>query len=228
MATGITTVVFDLGGVLIDWNPRHLYRKVFGADVAAMEAFLAEICTPEWNAALDAGGSFAGAVAQLAAAHPEQAELIDMYHSRWPEMLGDSFAGTVEILGEVRRAGYRTYALSNWSAETFPMTRPLYPFLGEMDGILISGEVGVGKPDPAIFREFIARFGIEPSETVYIDDWDRNVAAANGLGLCAIQFIDADQLRADLRRLGVAVAAAPPAPHPADEGAGSNHSGART
>lgn len=209
MATRITTVVFDLGGVLIDWNPRHLYRKVFGDDVAAMESFLAEICTPEWNAGLDAGVSFAGAVADLAATHPEQAELISMYHSRWPEMLGNPFAATVEILDEVRRAGYRTYALSNWSAETFPMTRPLFPFLGDMDGILISGEVGVGKPDPAIFREFIARFGIEPNETVYIDDWDRNVATASGLGLAAIQFIDAAQLRAELRRLGVAIAAVP-------------------
>jgi 2-haloacid dehalogenase len=211
MATEITTVVFDLGGVLIDWNPRHLYRKVFGDDVAAMESFLAEVCTLEWNAGLDAGGSFADAVADLGAAHPEHAELIAIYHSRWPEMLGDAFAETVEILGEVRRAGYRTYALSNWSAETFPITRPHYPFLDEMDGILISGEVGVGKPDPAIFREFIARFGIEPARTVYIDDWDRNVATASDLGLQSIQFIDAAQLRADLRRLGVAVAPAPPA-----------------
>ena len=211
MATEITTVVFDLGGVLIDWNPRHLYRKVFGDDVAAMESFLAEVCTPEWNASLDAGGSFADAVATLVAAHPEQAELIAMYHSRWPEMLGEAFAATVEILNEVRRAGYRTYALSNWSAETFPITRPHFPFLDEMDGILISGEVGVGKPDAAIFREFIARFGIEPDRTVYIDDWDLNVATASGLGLVAIQFVGAAQLRAELRRLGVAVAPAPPA-----------------
>ena len=211
MATEITPVVFDLGGVLIDWNPRHLYRKVFGDDVAAMESFLAEVCTPEWNASLDAGGSFADAVATLVAAHPEQAELIAMYHSRWPEMLGEAFAATVEILNEVRRAGYRTYALSNWSAETFPMTRPHFPFLDEMDGILISGEVGVGKPDAAIFREFIARFGIEPDRTVYIDDWDLNVATASGLGLVAIQFVGAAQLRAELRRLGVAVAPAPPA-----------------
>jgi 2-haloacid dehalogenase len=211
MATEITTVVFDLGGVLIDWNPRHLYRKVFGDDIAAMESFLAEVCTPEWNASLDAGVSFVGAVAELAAAHPEQAELINIYHSRWPEMLGVAFADTVEILNEVRRAGYRTFALSNWSAETFPITRPHFPFLDEMDGILISGEVGVGKPDPAIFREFIARFGIEPDRTIYIDDWDRNVATASGLGLVAIQFVDAAQLRAELRRLGVAVAAAPPA-----------------
>ena len=211
MATEITTVVFDLGGVLIDWNPRHLYRKVFGDDIAAMESFLAEVCTPEWNASLDAGVSFVGAVAELAAAHPEQAELINIYHSRWPEMLGDAFADTVEILNEVRRAGYRTFALSNWSAETFPMTRPHFPFLDEMDGILISGEVGVGKPDAAIFREFIARFGIEPDRTVYIDDWDLNVATASGLGLVAIQFVGAAQLRAELRRLGVAVAPAPPA-----------------
>ncbi len=203
MATKITTVVFDLGGVLIDWNPRHLYRKIFGADEAAMERFLAEVCTPEWNGRLDAGRPFAEGVAELIEAHPDQAEAIAAFQTRWPEMLGGSFEGSVRIMREVRRAGLGTYALSNWSAETFPVTRPRYPFLEEMDGILISGEVGVGKPDPAIYREFLRRFGLAAETSVYIDDWDRNVAAAASVGMTAIQFRDADQLRADLRGLGV-------------------------
>jgi len=203
MATQFTTVVFDLGGVLIDWNPRHLYRKIFGADVAGMERFLAEVCTPEWNARLDAGYPFAEGVAELLAAHSDQAELIAAYRERWPEMLGNAFDETVAILREVRRAGYRTYALSNWSAETFGITRPLYPFLEEMDGILISGQVGVGKPNPAIFREFLSRFDLWPEKTIYIDDWDLNVAAASALGMTAVHFYDAAALRADLRRLGL-------------------------
>jgi len=207
MSTQITTVVFDLGGVLINWDPRHLYRKIFGADEVAMERFLAEVCTMEWNAALDAGRPFAEAVAELAAAHPDQAELIAAYHERWPEMLGEPFEATVEILREVRRAGYRTYALSNWAVETFSLTRSRHPFLEEMDGILISGEVGLNKPDPAIFRAFLARFNLAPEQTIYVDDWDRNVAAAAGIGMNAVQFSDAARLRGDLRSLGLPLAA---------------------
>ena len=207
MATHITSVVFDLGGVLIDWNPRHLYRQLFDGDEAAMEQFLAEVCTPEWNARFDAGRPFAEGVAELVATYPEQAELISAYQERWPEMLGDAFEGTVAILLELRRAGLRTYALSNWSAETFGVTRPHYPFLEGMDGILISGDVKLGKPDPAIFREFLGRFSLAPEATVYIDDWDRNIAVATSLGMTAVRFVDAVQLRSELRLLGLPLSA---------------------
>jgi 2-haloacid dehalogenase len=207
MATHITSVVFDLGGVLIDWNPRHLYRKLFGADEAAMERFLAEVCTPDWNSRFDTGRPLAEGVAELVAVHPEQVELISAYQQRWPEMLGGAFEGTVAILGELRRAGLRTYALSNWSAETFQVTRPLYPFLEEMDGILVSGEVKLGKPDPAIFREFLRRFDLAPENTVYIDDWDRNVTVATALGMIAVRFVDAVLLRSELRGLGLPIGA---------------------
>ena len=203
MSTRINAITFDLGGVLIDWNPRHLYRKLYGADEAGMERLLTDVCNPEWNAQLDAGRPLAEAVAELAAAHPDQAEMIVAYGQRWDEMLGPAFEETVAILREVRAAGYPTYALSNWSAETFEVTRRRYPFLDEMDGILISGEVGVGKPDPAIFRAFLARFGLTAGETLFIDDWDRNVATASSLGIVAIQFRGAAKLRADLRALGL-------------------------
>lgn len=205
VATPISAVAFDIGGVLLEWNPRYLYRKLFGADEVAMEQFLAEVCTPEWNARLDAGRPFAEAVAELVAAHPDHAPLIEAYHRRWPEMLGSEVPGTVEIVRELRAAGMPTYALSNWSAETFPVTLSRFPFLREMDGLLISGEAGVGKPDPAIFREFLRRFGLVASQTVFIDDWDRNIATARGLGLVAIQFTDAATLRTELRALGLPV-----------------------
>jgi 2-haloacid dehalogenase len=202
-----TAVIFDLGGVLIDWNPRYLYRKLLDSDEAAIERFLAEVCTPEWNARLDAGYPIAAAVAELTAVHPDQADLIAAYGGRWLEMLGGALDGTVEILREVRRAGLRTYALSNWSTETFAGTRELYPFLDEMDGILVSGEVKVGKPDPAIFREFLARFGLTAEQTAFIDDRLDNVEAAADLGIVALPFTDAATLRRDLRGLGLPIAA---------------------
>jgi 2-haloacid dehalogenase len=205
----ISAIAFDLGGVMIDWNPRYLYRKLFGADEAAMERFLAEICTPEWNARLDAGRPFAEGIAELAADHPDQAELINAYWDRWPEMLGGIFDDTVQIMRELRAAGYRTYALSNWSAETFRITRRMFPFLDEMDGIVISGEVGVGKPDPRMFRELLSRFSLKAEETAFIDDWHLNIAAAASLGIVAFPFVDAATLRGDLRRLGLPIAAAP-------------------
>jgi 2-haloacid dehalogenase len=206
-AARISAIAFDLGGVMIDWNPRYLYRKLFGADEAAMERFLAEICTPEWNSRFDAGRPFAEGIAELVAAHPEDAELINAYWDRWPEMLGGTLDETVRIMRELRAAGYRTYALSNWSAETFPTTRGIYPFLDEMDGVLISGEVGIGKPDPGIFHELLSRFDLTAEETVFIDDWDRNIATASSLGIVAIPFVDSATLRGDLRRLGLPVAA---------------------
>ena len=203
MTTQISAVAFDLGGVLIDWNPRHLYRKLFGPDEAAMERFLAEVCTQEWDAGLDAGRPFAEGVAELVAAHPDQAELISAFQLRWLEMLGEAFEGTVAILRELRRAGFRTYALSNWSAETFPVARSRYSFLDEMDGILISGEVKLAKPDPAIFRHFLARFSLTAETTVFIDDRESNVTAAAALGMRAILFTDSTRLRTDLRAIGL-------------------------
>lgn len=206
MPTPASAVTFDLGGVMIDWDPRHLYRKLFDGDDAAMERFLAEVCTPEWNARLDAGRPFDEGIAELVAAHPDQADLIRAFKSRWPEMLGGVFDGTVAIMRELRSAGVRAYALSNWSAETFGTARAHYPFLDEMDGVLISGELKIAKPDPAIFRELLRRFGLAREATVYIDDWDRNVAAAASLGMVALRFVDAARLRRDLRDLGLPLA----------------------
>jgi 2-haloacid dehalogenase len=194
-------VVFDVGAVLVDWNPRHLYRRLFDDEVD-MERFLAEVCTPEWNSRLDAGRPFAEAVEELAERYPDQADLIRAYRERWVEMLGGEIEGTVSIVRELRAAGVPVYALSNWSAETYPLTRPLYPFLDELDGVFISGGVGVGKPDPAIFRLFLERFGLEPGRIVFIDDSPANVATAQALGIDTIHFEDAPQTRRALARLG--------------------------
>jgi 2-haloacid dehalogenase len=198
-----TTVVFDLGGVLVDWNPRHLYRTLFPGDAAAMEDFLATVCTPAWNEAQDAGRSWVEATASLKSQHPEKAALIDAYFERWEEMLGGAIDGTVEILAALRRRGVPLYALTNWSAETFPFARRRFDFLGWFDGIVVSGEEGLIKPDPRIFRILLDRHGFAASDAVYIDDVARNADAATALGFHGIRFSDPAALRRELAALGL-------------------------
>jgi len=213
--TRLTTVVFDLGGVLIDWDPRHLYRELFD-DPDEMEAFLAEVTTAEWNAHQDAGRPWAEAIEILVAEHPERRELIEAFHRRWPEMLAGEIPGTVEVLADLRAAGVRLVALSNWSAETFPTARERFGFLAWFEGIVLSGEVGVNKPDPRIFEHLVERFGIEAAATLFIDDSPANVDAARALGFGAIRFTDATALRSELGRCGLLpeVRTGPPAHQP--------------
>jgi 2-haloacid dehalogenase len=197
-----TTVVFDLGGVLIDWDPRHLYRQLFD-DPDEMESFLAEVTTAEWNGRQDAGRPWAEAIEILVAEHPERRELIEAFHRRWPEMLAGEIPGTVDVLAELRAAGVRLVALSNWSAEMFPVALERFEFLGWFEGIVISGEVGVNKPDQRIFERLAQQFGIEPQEAVFVDDSPANTDAAAKLGFYAIQFTGATALRPMLVRLGL-------------------------
>ena len=197
-----SAVIFDLGGVLIDWNPRHLYRKLF-SDSAAMEEFLSTVCTPEWNSTLDAGHPIADGVAGLSAAHPDRAPLIEAYSERWEEMLGDPHEATVDVLDELRARDVHLYALTNWSAETFPIAIRRFEFLGWFEDILVSGSEGVVKPDPAIYDLAIERFEIDPHRTVFIDDVPANVAAAARAGLHAHHYQDAARLRAYLGRCGL-------------------------
>ena len=198
----ISAVVFDLGGVLIDWDPRYLYRTLF-TDEVAMEDFLTTVTTPEWNRAQDAGRPWSEAVEELAARHPEKRELIEAYWRRWPETLGGPIEPTVAVLRDLRATGVRLYALSNWSAETFPIARPRYPFLDWFDGIVISGQERLIKPDARIFEVLLDRYELQPDQTVFIDDHVPNVDAAAALGIRALRFTDADTLRSDLRGLGL-------------------------
>ncbi len=196
------TVVFDLGGVLIEWDPRYLYRQLFD-DPEEMEWFLAEVTTAEWNAHQDAGRPWGEAVELLVAEYPERRELIEAFHRRWPEMLAGEIPGTVDVLADLRATGVRLLALSNWSAEMFPVARERFDFLEWFEGIVISGEVGVNKPDRRIFEHLAEQFGIEPAEALFIDDSSANIDAARALGFRAIQFSDAAALRRDLRRVGL-------------------------
>ena len=168
-----------------------------------METFLATVCTPEWNRQQDAGRPWSEAVATLVAEHPAHRDLIEAYWARWPETLGDAIEPTVAVLAELREANVPLYALSNWSAETFPAARPRYPFLDWFDGIVISGEARVSKPDRRIYEALLERHGLEAGAIVFIDDTTENVAAAEALGIRSILFTDGAALRRELVRRGV-------------------------
>ena len=200
---GRDIVIFDLGGVLIDWNPRHLYRKLFAGDEAAMEHFLATVCTHEWHRHHDAGRSFAEGARLLKLEHPDKAALIDAFGGRAAEMIGGPITAAVDILEELRGSGVRLYGLSNWPAESFHLARQRFDFLDWFEDILISGAVGVIKPDPQIFKIALARFAIDPARAIYIDDVAANAAAAGKFGIHAIHFTGPNALRAEITALGL-------------------------
>jgi 2-haloacid dehalogenase len=200
---GRSVVVFDVGGVLIDWDPRHLYRKLFSGDERAMEDFLANVCTHDWNRCQDAGRSFAEGARLLKLQHPDKAELIDAYGTRFDEMMAGPITGAVEILAELRNRGTPLYALSNFSAETFPPALERFDFLRWFHGMVISGEVGVIKPDPRIYEITLKRFAIDPHRAVYIDDVAANADAARPFGIHGIHFTTPSALRAELVDLGL-------------------------
>ncbi len=202
-----STVIFDLGGVLIDWNPRHLFRKMFAEDKAAMEHFLAHVCNDEWNLQQDAGRSFAEAVAVAKAAHPDHARYIDAYWHRWIETIDGPIHPTVEILKALRERNVPLYALTNWAAETFKIAKPMFPFLDWFKGIVVSGDERLIKPDPRIYQILLDRYRIAPELAVYIDDNAKNAEAAGRLGLHAIHFTGAPALRHELEGLGLLPAA---------------------
>lgn len=204
MMGNIKNVVFDLGGVLVDWNPRHLYRKIF-IDENEMEWFLDEVCSPEWNLMQDGGRPFSVAISELSAQYPELSDKIALYFDRWEEMLGGELVGTVEILEELKSKGTPIYGLTNWSNETFPIAFSKYDCLKKLQGIVVSGDEKLLKPDPAIYRLLIERYKIKPSESVYIDDNKVNAEASAGLGFNYIHFTTSQDLRTRLRDLGLDV-----------------------
>jgi 2-haloacid dehalogenase len=201
-----TAVVFDIGGVLLDWNPRHLYRKLI-ADPAEMAEFLAHVCSPRWHLAHDLGADTEESCRELAARYPGQADLIMAWSRRSEEMVTGQIDEAVEVLADVRAAGLRCLALSNMEPDKFLLRRDKFPFFGLLDGCVISGIEGVAKPDQEIFEILLNRYDLEPAATVFIDDTAANIAAARAIGMRAIGYSGAGQLRRDLRELGVPVAA---------------------
>lgn len=191
-------IVFDLGGVLLDWDPRHLYRQVFD-DRADMEYFLSQVCSPAWNAQMDAGTPFQEAVDQLVLRFPHYRDQIRMFDSRWVEMVRGEIPGTVQILRELKEAGYHLAALSNWSLETFPRVQSNYEFLGWFEPLLLSGQLGVAKPAPEIYRALLHRTGWRANDCLFIDDVRENVLEASRQGFDIIHFRSAEQLLRELK-----------------------------
>jgi len=195
-------VVFDLGGVLIDWNPRHLYRTLF-EDEAEMEWFLTEVCSPAWHAPHDRGVPTAPSCAELVAEHPELAELIWAWSKRSEEMVAGVDGGSLEVLRDVKETGLPCYALTNMEAETYPLRFGRFPFLSWFDGTVVSGQEGMAKPEPAIFTLLLDRFGLTSTTTLMIDDTKENLETAGTLGIQTILFHSSHQLRVELEAAGV-------------------------
>jgi 2-haloacid dehalogenase len=195
-------VVFDFGGVVLDWDPRHLYRRLF-SDENQMERFLRETEFGAWNLEQDRGRPFAEGVAELSRRFPEYGSLIAAYHHRWTESIAGPISGTVEILRELKELGYPLFGLSNWSQETFHLVRDQYEFLDWFDLIILSGNEKICKPDPEIFRILVDRSGYAPGDCVFVDDSLINVASSQTLGFQGIQFHSAEALRRELARLRV-------------------------
>ena len=193
----INTIIFDLGGVLIDWDPKRLYRKIFKTE-EEVESFLENIAKYEWNVEQDAGRSLTDGTEWLVEKHPEWEKEIRAYYGRWEEMLGGAVMGTVEILESLKYGGYRILALTNWSGETFPIALNRYEFFKHMEGIVVSGDEKVAKPNPKIYQILLDRYQVNPSEAVFIDDSLKNVKGAQDLGIHGIHFKSPMQLREDL------------------------------
>jgi len=205
MNKSFDTIIFDLGGVLIDWNPRYVYRTIFKTE-KEVEWFLENVTTQEWNERQDEGYPLHKATEELIARHPDWEPEIKAYYGRWLEMLGEDIHETVAILEQLKRSNkYRLYALTNWSAETFPHALDRFEFLKLFHGIVVSGQEKMRKPSAEFYQVLIDRYHIDPVATIFIDDSLRNVKGAEVVGITGIQFHNPSQLRDELQRLGVEI-----------------------
>ncbi|WP_395684650.1 HAD family hydrolase [Aestuariivirga sp.] len=200
--TGGLNVVFDIGNVLIAWDPRALYRKIF-ANEEEVDWFITHVCTPEWNLEQDRGRSFAEAIAEATARHPQHATAITAYDTRWSETILGPISGSVEILQTLASQHTPLYAITNWHQDKFRETRDKFDFLKQFRDIVVSGEEGLVKPDPAIYRLLLDRNGLDAASCLFIDDNPHNVAGAKAIGMQAHQFITPELLRSYLDSLGV-------------------------
>ena len=200
----VDAVVFDLGNVLIPFDPRWLFRKLM-SDEASIDRFFAETDFDAWNTAMDAGCRFADGIAAHSRRFPQYRALFEAFFARWNETVGEPIAESVGVLRALQKSGVRTYALTNFSAETYPLAAARFPFLADFDGAVVSGNEGVVKPDLAIYQRLVERYAVVPARAVFIDDKFENVDAARRLGFHAHHFTDPAQLRPTLRALGLPV-----------------------
>lgn len=200
MAATINTIIFDLGGVLIDWNPRYVYRTIFDSEQKT-EWFLQHICSMDWNEQHDAGYPIAKGVEEKVMEYPEWEKEIRAYYERWTEMLRDPMHETVNVFQELKKnPNLKFYALTNWSAELFPYALKTYEFLHWFDGRVVSGEEMIRKPSAEIYQRLLDRYGVKPEEALFIDDSLRNIKAAAAMGINTIHFTSPQQLREELKK----------------------------
>jgi 2-haloacid dehalogenase len=199
----IKNIVFDLGGVLVDWNPKYLYEKIFASE-EQVDHFLSNICTVQWNAQQDAGRTMQEATERLVKEFPGYEPEIRAYYHRWTEMFSGHIQGSLDILKELKeRNHYRLLALTNWSGETFPTAKRLFPFLSWFEGIVVSGEERMIKPDHRLYKVLFDRYMVAPHDSLFIDDSLPNVFVARELGMTAIHFNDPEKLEDELVGLGL-------------------------
>jgi 2-haloacid dehalogenase len=203
MTTPTRAIIFDFGNVLLSWDPRRIFQRFFSEGPQTVETFMDEIGFAEWHVEQDRGRPFAEAIAERSAKFPHYAHILADYDTRYEEGVGGPISGTVEILRRLKQAGYPLYGLSNYPTKKFPLARLKYEFFDWFDDILISGEVGLVKPDPAIFHLLLTRIGHAADECIFIDDSGANVTAARELGLTAIQFQSPEQLEQELQKLEI-------------------------
>ena len=202
----IKNIIFDLGGVLVDWNPEYVYLDVFDGDQKKMQWFFDEVCTFDWNENQDAGYPIAQATADRIKLFPQYAEWIRMFYGRWEEMLGGPIEGTVALLKKlVENPDYKVVALTNWSAETFPVALKRFEFLHWFEGIVVSGTEKTRKPFLDIYQITLDRYQLNPIESLFIDDNKRNIEAAEELGIQTIHFQNPIQLQTTLEKIGIEV-----------------------
>lgn len=199
----IKNIIFDFGGVLIDWNPLHLYNRYFLGDEAKARWFIDNICTMEWNVQMDAGKPFADGIRELTAIHPEWADAIAAYRTRWQEMIGGPIPGMTDVVHQLKDAGYHVFGLSNWSWETLSTIIDDYPVIKELEGVVISGLEYVIKPQPEIYRLLLERYRLKADECVFIDDNLANVQGAEAVGIHGLLFAGPEMLKEEFKKLHI-------------------------
>ena len=198
----IKNIIFDFGGVLFDWNPRYLYDDLF-EDKAELEYFLSHVCSPAWNEQQDAGRPWEEAISLAQQRHPKYHDLIRRYRADWEVMLRGTIDTNIKLIPRIKEKQYGLYGLTNWSADTFELTRNKYPFLNEFDGIVVSGEEKLIKPDPEIYILLLERYQLEANECLFIDDNLSNIEMSKSLGFEGIHYVKDIDLEGRLKQHGI-------------------------
>ena len=201
----ITTIIFDLGGVLVDWNPEYVFLKEFKGDRKKMKWFLENICTMDWNEQMDAGKLIKDATNEKIKEFPQHEQLIRMYYDKWENMLKGEISDTVNILKALHSTDYKLFALTNWSAETFPVAIKRFDFLKLFDGIVVSGQIKMLKPEKEIYEYILNKYKLKSSECIFIDDRLSNVKGAELVGMHGIKFDTSQQMKSELKKYNIEI-----------------------